>query len=965
MTTRRTKLELERLDDRLAPAALTLGTADLAASGVTWTIDDQGGTNTGDPTGLADNSPGLRVVDATIDATARTDAFDGGGVVFVGGQPVIAADVDVNGQTLTAGPVALAGLDVTVQYTALSGSPTLRTAITLSNSGATDLTVSVAWVTNLGSDGTSVTAATSSGDTAFTAADRWVLTDDADPTGGTLAVNHVLAGPGAPVALPVSVSQVAFDNAGTEGVRVDYSVTVPAGQSRSLLFFHQVRESRADLLAAAPAFNANPAPGSDYLSGLSAADLAGVVNWDFSNPTTADAGGPYTVAEGGAVTLAGGGATGIGRSIAAFAWDLDGNGTFETAGPTPTFSAAGLNGPGSRVVTLRVTDNLGETATAQAVVQVANVPPVLSDIAVSPAGEGTDSILTGKVVDAGTGDTFTVTVDWGDGATDTFATGGPAFSKAHRYPVTKPGGYAVQVTATDLELAAATPATATATVANAPPVISGLSAASAPEGSPVTLTGTITDPGSGSSFLLTVNWGDGATESSAVATAGPFSFTHTYPLARIGGYDVRVTARDQDGAQTDATTTAAVAGAPPTLSGLAAAPNADGSVTLTGSVADPGTSDQLTVAVVWGDGTTESFPLAVGATAFSRSHAFAVNGRYRIGVTATDTGGLTSIGGLTITLPVPASSSGTPTVPTTYALGSGPGGPATVTVYDAATRRVIRTLTPFGPDFFGGVSVALADVTGDGILDVVCGAGVGGGPRVSVFDGSTGELLRSFFAYDPGFLGGVYVAAGDLDGDGIADLITGAGAGGGPHVRVFDGRTGAELLGFFAADASQRGGVTVAVVGSADGGPVRIVAGAGVGYRPAVDLFDARTGSLVIGFAPYEDDFLGGVNVAIGDIDGDGVADLICGAKAGGAPRVVVVSGRGLLANAVEPIANFFSGDPDARSGVRIGRADADGDGHADILAASGRRLAVYAWPNLTDATAPVSDLPVAPAAIG
>ena len=105
MTTRRTKLELERLDDRLAPAALTLGTADLVAAGVTWTIDDQGGTNTGDPTGLADNSPGLRVVDAAIDATARTDAFDGGGVVFVGGQPVIAtADVDVNGQTLTAGP---------------------------------------------------------------------------------------------------------------------------------------------------------------------------------------------------------------------------------------------------------------------------------------------------------------------------------------------------------------------------------------------------------------------------------------------------------------------------------------------------------------------------------------------------------------------------------------------------------------------------------------------------------------------------------------------------------------------------------------------------------------------------------------------------------------------------------------------------------------------------------------------
>ena len=91
------------------------------------------------------------------------------------------------------------------------------------------------------------------------------------------------------------------------------------------------------------------------------------------------------------------------------------------------------------------------------------------------------------------------------------------------------------------------------------------------------------------------------------------------------------------------------------------------------------------------------------------------------------------------------------------------------------------------------------DVTGDGEPDIVVGAGPGGGPHVRVFDGVTGAEVRSFFAYQcdpapaPCFPGGVFVAAADVTGDGRADIITGAGPGGGPHVRVFDGVSGTEV----------------------------------------------------------------------------------------------------------------------------------------------------------------------------
>src|SRR5262249_13745666 len=70
------------------------------------------------------------------------------------------------------------------------------------------------------------------------------------------------------------------------------------------------------------------------------------------------------------------------------------------------------------------------------------------------------------------------------------------------------------------------------------------------------------------------------------------------------------------------------------------------------------------------------------------------------------------------------------------------------------------------------------------------GADAGGGQEVMVYDAATGVLRYAFYAYDPHFLGGVRVATGDINGDGVDDIITAPGPGGGPDIRVFDGVTG-------------------------------------------------------------------------------------------------------------------------------------------------------------------------------
>jgi hypothetical protein len=136
-----------------------------------------------------------------------------------------------------------------------------------------------------------------------------------------------------------------------------------------------------------------------------------------------------------------------------------------------------------------------------------------------------------------------------------------------------------------------------------------------------------------------------------------------------------------------------------------------------------------------------------------------------------------------------------------------------VRVFNAADGSEMHGWMAYARGFAGGVRVAAADVNADGHADIITGAGAGGGPHVKVLSGRDGQLLSEFFAYDAGFAGGVYVAGGDVDGSGKADIVTGAGAGGGPHVKVFGLRSSglATLASFFADQADFTGGVTVGV----------------------------------------------------------------------------------------------------------------------------------------------------------
>jgi putative cofactor-binding repeat protein len=263
------------------------------------------------------------------------------------------------------------------------------------------------------------------------------------------------------------------------------------------------------------------------------------------------------------------------------------------------------------------------------------------------------------------------------------------------------------------------------------------------------------------------------------------------------------------------------------------------------------------------------------------------------------------------------------------ATGSGPGSvPPTVRIFDASGTET--TLVPYPAGFAGGVRVALGDVNGDGTLDIITGAGPGGGPHVRVWDGVSLSEITGFFAYPLGFAGGVSVAAADVDGDGHADIITGAGPGGGPHVRVWSGAAPYhEIHGFFAYPLGFAGGVTVAAADVDGDGRADIITGAGPGGGPHVRVWSgAAPHDEIHGFFAYSPAFAGGVNVAAADVDGDGHADIITGAGPGGGPHVRVWSG----AAPYQELTGFFAYDPGFPGGVVVATMDLDRDGRSEIV---------------------------------
>jgi hypothetical protein len=268
----------------------------------------------------------------------------------------------------------------------------------------------------------------------------------------------------------------------------------------------------------------------------------------------------------------------------------------------------------------------------------------------------------------------------------------------------------------------------------------------------------------------------------------------------------------------------------------------------------------------------------------------------------------------------------------------------------------VRFFTAFEPTFRGGVNVAMGDVNGDGAADIIVGAGPGGGPHVKVMDGASLAPLRTFTPFGNSYLGATYVASGVIMGDRTPDIIVSADRrpADGPHVRVFDGRTGWML---YAIDPFPgfNGGVRIAAADlDGDGFDDIISAPDHTHPNPTIKVHCGRTLLEVRNIAlsgsmpePPTPGGGSGDDILIGGITsyGPGQPGTILYSTGDGHTRLVVGTDQGVW----QPFGPSYTG------GLSVAAGDVDGDGRPDLIAGmlNGGRVASIAV-DPSDPTSPM-----------
>lgn len=207
---------------------------------------------------------------------------------------------------------------------------------------------------------------------------------------------------------------------------------------------------------------------------------------------------------------------------------------------------------------------------------------------------------------------------------------------------------------------------------------------------------------------------------------------------------------------------------------------------------------------------------------------------------------------------------------------------------------------------------------------VILAQGRGFEPRVKIKD-KNGIIIAEFMAYARGFRGGVRAASGDINGDGTNEIVTVPASNGGPHVRIFDSK-GTVKGQFMAYPVSFNGGLSIAVGDVNGDGTDEIITAPNNGGKngPEVRVFNGK-GELLNGFFAYAKQFSGGVNIAVGDVDADGVADIVTTPASSGGPHVRIFDRSGGLKG------QFMAFAPEFRGGLQIAVGDVDSDGRHEI----------------------------------
>lgn len=246
--------------------------------------------------------------------------------------------------------------------------------------------------------------------------------------------------------------------------------------------------------------------------------------------------------------------------------------------------------------------------------------------------------------------------------------------------------------------------------------------------------------------------------------------------------------------------------------------------------------------------------------------------------------------------------------------GAGPGGGPQVRVFTEA-GALYSQFVAFESAFRGGIDVAAGDVDADGAAEIIVASGRGRVTQVRVFS-AKGEQRASFDAYSPNNRGGAHVAAADLNGDGRADIVTGPLQGGGPHVRVFSAPDFQPYGTFFAYGSGFRGGIDVAAYPATAETPPLIVTTPLQGGGPHVRIFNATNHEPYSWFFAREQTNRAGLRVALADVSPATPApEVVVVPETKGVPRALVFNLWGTQLDSIRFLEPWWQGGYDVAAG--------------------------------------------------